>query len=113
MVVVGEHDLNKPFEPFVTEGGQELARVRSDLLILTQRKRNDCGAVVVSALADERDGLFVTCVVLFGLGVDLLVRVTKVESLRAIRSSVIGFISHPRFLTKAGGRMSTAEFASR
>jgi hypothetical protein len=113
MVLVRGHNLNKPFESFVTEDGQELARVRSDVLVLTQRERNDCGAVLVGALADEWHRLLLICAVLFGLGVDLLVRVTKDPVVASDAFLGPRIYLTPALPNESGERMSTAEFASR
>ena len=67
MVVVRRHYLDKPFEALVAEDGEELARVPSNTLVLTERERNDGGAMLVRALADERHSLFLICPVLLGL----------------------------------------------
>lgn len=85
----------------VTEGVQELTRVRPNILVLAEGERKNRGAARVCALADERDWLIVRG------GYSLARRPIssfasrKAESLRAISSAVNGFIMHLGFLTKA------------
>ena len=55
MVVVRGHNLNWALDAFVSDHVQELARIRSDVLVLNQIELNDGRALLVCAFADERN----------------------------------------------------------